>query len=174
MNNKNCFGKYQKDNKQQIKEYQEQWRNKNQEKIKKWFKENKEKLVEYQKKYYEKHKEKILERNKKHRKKRYNSDIEFKIIDILRSRLFAALQGKNKSKSTLKLLGCSVEYLKEHLEKQFKSGMNWDNHGEWEIDHIKPCAKFDLTKESEQNKCFNYKNLQPLWMKENRKKGNNY
>jgi desulfoferrodoxin (superoxide reductase-like protein) len=55
------------------------------------------------------------------------------------------------------------------LEKQFKLGMNWDNYGRsgWHIDHIKPCASFDLTKKEEQLKCFHYTNLQPLWAREN-------
>jgi hypothetical protein len=47
--------------------------------------------------------------------------------------------------------------------------MNWDNYGfyGWHIDHIRPCASFDLSKPSEQRKCFNYTNLQPLWATEN-------
>lgn len=49
--------------------------------------------------------------------------------------------------------------------------MNWDNYGEWEIDHIKPCASYDLSKPKEQRKCFNYMNLQPLWAEENLRKG---
>lgn len=58
--------------------------------------------------------------------------------------------------------------------------MTWDNHGrgcngkgleEWHIDHIKPCASFDLSKSKEQLKCFNYKNLQPLWAEDNLSKG---
>ncbi|GAF80419.1 unnamed protein product, partial [marine sediment metagenome] len=36
--------------------------------------------------------------------------------------------------------------------------------------HINPCAKFDLSKPEEQQKCFNYKNLQPLWAKDNIRK----
>lgn len=69
------------------------------------------------------------------------------------------------------MIGCSIEELKQYLEKQFKEGMTWDNYGEWHIDHIIPCAAFDLTKEEEQLKCFNYTNLQPLWAEENEKKG---
>ena len=49
--------------------------------------------------------------------------------------------------------------------------MTWKNYGEWHIDHIKPCSKFNLTDEEEQKKCFNYKNLQPLWASENTSKG---
>jgi len=59
--------------------------------------------------------------------------------------------------------------------------MTWDNHGtghngkgmkEWHIDHIKPCASFDLSKPSQQRKCFHYSNMQPLWAKDNLKKRN--
>jgi len=49
--------------------------------------------------------------------------------------------------------------------------MNWSNYGKWHIDHIKSCASFDLSKKSEQKKCFHYTNLQPLWAEENIKKG---
>jgi hypothetical protein len=53
--------------------------------------------------------------------------------------------------------------------------MNWSNHGIiWEIDHIKPCASFDLTKLEEQKKCFHHTNLQPLFKIDNRKKSNKY
>lgn len=70
-------------------------------------------------------------------------------------------------------MGCSTETLKLHLEKQFKPGMTWGNHGVkgWHIDHIKPCASFDLTKPDDQLKCFHYTNLQPLWWHENLSKG---
>jgi hypothetical protein len=47
--------------------------------------------------------------------------------------------------------------------------MNWNNNivRGWHIDHIVPCAKFDLTKVEQQKKCFNYTNLQPLWAIDN-------
>ena len=42
--------------------------------------------------------------------------------------------------------------------------MTWENHGKiWEIDHILPCASFDLTILEEQKKCFHYTNMQPLF-----------
>ena len=67
-------------------------------------------------------------------------------------------------------MGCSIEFLKEYLEKQFKSGMNWDNYGEWHVDHIIPCVSFDLSDPEQQKKCFYYTNLQPLWAIENLEK----
>ena len=63
---------------------------------------------------------------------------------------------------TFKLVGCKLAFLKGDLEAKFTEGMTWENHGEWHIDHIKPCCSFDLTKEEEQIKCFHYSNLQPL------------
>ena len=70
----------------------------------------------------------------------------------------------NKNSKSLELLGCTIGEFKQHLEKQFKPEMTWDNHGEiWEIDHIKACANFDLSSLEEQQKCFHYSNLQPLF-----------
>jgi hypothetical protein len=106
------------------------------------------------------------------RNKRKN-DLKFKIGSNLRSRIRASLSGKPKVSTTMKLVGCSIQLLKQHLEKHFTSGMSWSNYGYsgWHIDHIKPCAKFDLKKVSEQYKCFHYTNLQPLWAKDNLSKG---
>lgn len=54
--------------------------------------------------------------------------------------------------------------------------MTWDNYGngdnKWNIDHIIPISKFNLSIESEQFKAFHYTNCQPLWHKFNIKKGN--
>jgi hypothetical protein len=72
----------------------------------------------------------------------------------------------------MEYLGCTLEELKIHLESQFKEGMNWGNYGKWEIDHIFPLSKADLTNLEEYKKVFHYTNLQPLWKAENRSKGN--
>ena len=81
-----------------------------------------------------------------------------------------------KSDHTLALCGCDIKTLIVHIESKFLSGMTWDNYGKygWHIDHIKPCAAFDLTKPEEQRSCFNYKNLQPLWGVDNHKKNSFY
>ena len=70
------------------------------------------------------------------------------------------------------MTGCELSFLKCYIEDKFTEGRSWENHGEWHIDHIKPCAT-DLTKE-EQEKCFHYTNLQPLWAWQNLMKGSRY
>lgn len=123
-----------------------------------WRKENRKKLNE---------KHLIYEKNRK------LTDPQFKLIKTLRSRLASVIKRQNisKSNSTIDLLGCSVSFLKEYLESKFKEGMTWENHGEWHIDHIRPCASFNLLDEEEKKKCFHYTNLQPLWAYENLSKG---
>ena len=120
---------------------------------------------------------KILnEKHKEYEKNRKLTDAEFKLIKTLRSRLLCAIkrQQSNKCDRTIELLGCSISFLKIFLEAKFKEGMTWENHGEWHIDHIKPCALFNLIDEEEQKKCFHYTNLQPLWASENLSKGCKY
>jgi len=69
------------------------------------------------------------------------------------------------------LIGCTPLELKTHLERKFTEGMSWDNYGKWHIDHIIPCAAFDLTDPVQQRQCFHYSNLQPMWATANFKKG---
>jgi hypothetical protein len=112
---------------------------------------------------------------------KYRSDVNYRLLGSLRSRVHSAFRANKckKGSKTLDLIGCSIQQLKQHLELQFKKGMTWDNYGrgwnnqkEWHIDHIRPCASFNLTKLEEQQKCFHYSNLQPLWAKDNYIKGN--
>ena len=67
--------------------------------------------------------------------------------------------------------GCSANFIRAHIEKQFTKGMTWDNYGEWHIDHIMPCAQFDLSNQMHADICFNWQNLRPLWAKDNVAKG---
>ena len=74
-----------------------------------------------------------------------------------------------KTEPIIKILGCSIEDFKKHIESKFVSGMNWENHNAkgWHIDHIRPCASFNLINPEHQRQCFHYTNLQPLWWNEN-------
>jgi hypothetical protein len=78
------------------------------------------------------------------------------------------LTGCKKSSKTLDLLGCSLDFLKAWFEYQFEPDMTFENHGSvWHIDHVTPCASFDMTDEEQQKICFHWKNLQPLYGDEN-------
>lgn len=102
-------------------------------------------------------------------KKRRRSDLNYRLTGNLRHRVWLALRGHVKSDRTLGLIGCSIDDLRDYLESKFSEGMSWDNYGfyGWHVDHIKPCALFDLTQPQEQRQCFHYSNLQPLWAKDN-------
>lgn len=152
-------------NKDSILKKQSEYNKANKEKRRAYLKANREKIRNRGKTYREKHKDRINQRVKKMRATNPN----LRISHSLRERMRSALIGKCKSASTMELLGCSIEQLKEHLEYQFKESMTWDNYGYfgWHIDHIRPCASFDLNYPDQQKECFHYTNLQPLWAEEN-------
>lgn len=113
--------------------------------------------------------------------KKQHSTPQYRLKRNLRSRMKRVLKNNRKVDTTIRLIGCSVNELKKHLESLFTEGMTWDNYGKydpevkrWQIDHIRPCASFDLLDPEEQRRCFHYTNLQPLWAKENMKKGSKY
>lgn len=153
-----------------------------------WRTNHPERLAELSRRWYEGNIERTKETNrawkiknlKRHRAAQYawkkkpgKTQEKLRLANTLRGRIRAALAGVCKAAPTMTLLGCSIEFLREHLEKQFRPGMTWGNYGYkgWWVDHIKPCAKFDLTDPAQQRECFHYTNLQPLWWLDNIKKG---
>jgi hypothetical protein len=129
--------------------------------------EEKAKDREYQKTWEKENKDKVAGYKRKYRKE----NPIFKLKENIRTRIYLSLQGKNKSTSTTKLLGCSIEEYKIYLEKQFNEDMNWENYGTyWEIDHKKELYRFDLSDSIQQKEAFHFTNTQPLPVEENRKK----
>ncbi len=110
----------------------------------------------------------------KYLRDRCKTDLTFWCAHILRARfskILLVVRGARKSAPATSLCGCSIEALKKYLESKFLPGMTWENRGEWHIDHIRPCASFDLRDPEQQRQCFHYTNLQPLWAVDNMKKG---
>jgi hypothetical protein len=112
-------------------------------------------------------------RTKETWKRQYNENPSFRLAQNLRNRMRCALTraGTHRSGRFLALVGCTPAELKEHIERQFVDGMTWANRSDWHIDHIIPCAAFDLTKSDQRRACFHYTNLKPLWAAENLRKG---
>lgn len=154
---------------------------------KKYYNNNKKDIRISQKEYYDSNKERIRAQQNEYSKlycknnrdklneysrKRRQQDPIHKMKNILRTRIYYFLKSKGfiKSKKTEEIIGCCYDDLKNHISSLFKKNMNWENHGEWHIDHIIPLDS--AVTDCDVLRLCNYKNLQPLWAKENLKKSN--
>ena len=179
-----CRKEYRIQNKEKIKEKQQQYFEKNKgillEKNKQYRQDNAIKINE-QRKWYrnqEHIKIKIKEANKNYlpikkekMKSRRKTDLNFQLSEILRSKVHKMLKGKNTSYKLM--IGCDNSFLMKWLEFRFDNGMNWNNFGsEWEIDHILPINSFNFENEIDKHVCFHWTNLQPLYSRENKQKTN--
>jgi hypothetical protein len=161
--------KYYKKNKKRLRARTAKYRKDHPEYMIEWRKNNQHLTSKQKREWVENNRDKINKNERRRRKK----DHAYRVKKNLRRRVNEAITRPSiKCDSTFKLLGCSLEKFLEHLEKQFTKGMSWQNYGNkgWHIDHIKPCASFDLTDPEQQKICFHYTNLQPLWAEDNLRK----
>jgi len=119
------------------------------------------------------------EKMNEYHKKKLLTDECFKIRQRVKVRIHSCLNkvGLKKDQRTEDILGCSIEYFRQYLESKFSPGMSWDNFGNhadngqkqigWHIDHIIPCASWNLTDPVELKLCFHYRNCTPMWGLEN-------
>lgn len=137
---------------------------------KKRYQSKRKELIDYGKRYYREHKVEM----RAYRARRRSENINTKLAENLRGRLYAALKNSQKTGSAVRDLGCSIPRLKQHLENQFQKRMTWKNwgrgNGKWNIDHIVSLRKFNLADRKQFLRAANYKNLQPLWFEENLQK----
>ena len=159
---------------------------------------NKEAILARHKKYYADNKEAILAKRKEHyadpknkekradpknkerknaqwrkwNKEKTQSDPVYKLKRNIRSLISLSITnaGFKKNSKTHKILNCSFEEFMSHLEKQFNSGITWENYGKWHLDHIVPVSL--ASTEEEIIKLNHYKNFQPMWGPENESKSN--
>lgn len=115
------------------------------------------------KQYRERNKDVVLSRRRQQDKERRKNDPLYKIRRATSSNITLAItkRGYKKNSKTEFILGCNWLIFKLHIESLFKPGMTWDNYGEWQIDHIKPCLA--AKDETELLKLQHYLNLQPIW-----------
>jgi hypothetical protein len=143
-----------------------------------WYQENKEYRKQYLKEYREKNIDRIRETKRNYERYKKSTDPLYKLISNFRTAIYIVLKENNLQKYAhyFDILGYTPEDLILHLEKQFNDGMNWDNYGEWHIDHIKPISSFifESSEDEEFKRCWSLDNLQPMWGIENIKKGNKF
>lgn len=98
----------------------------------------------------------------------------YKLICLTRVRIIQTLKKENKTKNTIEYLGTTSEIFKSWIEFNFEENMNFENHGKyWHVDHVIPVSKFNINKEEDVLKCFNWINLSPLTKIDNLTKSNN-
>lgn len=80
-----------------------------------------------------------------------------------------------KNSPSCEYVGCSPEFLRNHIEEQFQLGMTWENYGEWHVDHIVPLSWWDFRMFPDHLFiASHWSNLQPMWAKDNLSKHNRY
>ena len=133
---------------------------------------------EYMKNYRINKKKRIRQVTNAWKKHKLKTDLNFKLKQNIKTRIISVLKGTSKSENTAKLLGCSIDKFIMYLEAQFwkDERIDWITYGPrgWHLDHIRPCASFDLTDPEQQKICFHYTNMQPLWWKDNIAKADKY
>lgn len=115
----------------------------------------------------------LKKRRNEWRKSYMAQNVSERVRSATASRLWAAIKGRSDGK-LFSRLGYSVDELMAHLEVKFLDGMSWKNYGKWHIDHIRPCASYDLTDPEQFAECWGLSNLQPLWARDNIRKGAKY
>jgi len=103
---------------------------------------------------------------------KYNLKEKNKIASYLRTRLNQALSKNTKAESTLKLIGCSIEKLKDWLEFTRKYFVPKNYKGQVDIEHMIEFQHVDLTTKENQYKVMNWKNLRMMTHDENVRKKN--
>jgi len=145
------------------------WAAKLRERNRKWQENNKERFKELQRRWREQNPSKGNE----YFKRRYAEDPQFALAYKVRARVYQAIQrgGASKTGRTEELIGCSFDFLRQHIERQFKGKMSWDNPSSFHIDHIIPLAAFDLTDPTQLKVACNWQNMRPLSPRKNMSKG---
>jgi hypothetical protein len=159
--------KYYIENKETVNRRNSEYGRRNSEHLKKKANEyraaNREKARAWGRKYGKVHRAKLMDKLRDKRR----SDPMFRLKDAIRGSIRAYLGSrKTRRGSTFEIVGCTPDFLREHLERQFKSGMTWENYGShWHVDHRIPLASGRSPEEIKG--LSHWTNLQPLEALEN-------
>lgn len=114
-------------------------------------------------------------------------NIHYRINLNIRGRILMSINDKKliKKQKIINYLGCTIDDFIRHIECTFTTGMSWDKYGHYidqngikqigfHIDHIIPCAAFNLNDPYQLLLCFHWKNCQAMWGIENMSKNAKY
>jgi len=162
---KKCYSEYHKEhyqiNIEKNREQSKQWRKKNPDKMKSAREKFKKNNPDYKNNY---------------QKERRKNDPIFALNQAMSSAISRSLKGNKNGRHWEELVNFTQKDLRQHLEKQFKDGMRWENWGKgkekWNIDHVIPISLFNITSAKCKGfkKCWALENLRPMWAEENIKK----
>jgi hypothetical protein len=143
-------------------------RNKRLERCKNYKSKNREKVRKYNEQWKSENSELITNYNREYEKNRKSQDVDFKILRNLRTRLSQVVRTQisgnfSRSDTMRELLGIDVHRFVKWLELNFDSGMTISNYGQmWHIDHVVPCAWFNISESEDRKICFHWTNMRPL------------
>jgi len=103
-------------------------------------------------------------------KRRWDTDPQVAIKSAIYVNLRRGLNGE-RSAWMEELQQCSWDELRKHLAAMLPVGAN---RADYQIDHIKPLASFDLRDEAQLRQACNWKNLRLLTVTENASKHDKY
>ena len=166
-------------------EYTKKHAEANRQRASKWYYENLQTAKATRRRYFENHRLEHYQANRKwcssHLdavqkykrewcKTKYTTDKAYRLKVLLANRLRDCV--KNKPDKTMSLLGCTATHFMDWIQFQFDDLMTWENMGTyWALDHVKPCAAFDLSIKAEVQACFHWTNIRPCEARENMSKG---
>ena len=141
------------------------------------YEENKEERQKRKNAWYHNNKDAVMERSREgkrlYQKKRRKEDPAFRLRGNISRQINTQLKKQNSKKecSILKKLPCTMGELKQHIENQFESWMEWGCFGKtsrmpmvtWQLDHRIPQSKLPYSSMDDENfqKCWALKNLRP-------------
>jgi hypothetical protein len=144
---------------------------------KKWYAENTARHANSVKSWYDKNRHEVRakrstpaarERTNKWTRDHLRKNPHLKVIRSVGGAISEILK-EGRISGSFRFLPYTKAQLRSHLERQFLSGMTWENYGEaWHVDHILPQASFEIDPADPKNcaefqACWALTNLRPLW-----------
>lgn len=168
--------KYRKEHPQESRESSKKWRESNPEihasNVKRWRDNNIEKRARQAIEWRNNNPERARETGRIKNRRRYGT-LKGNINRRMACGMNYCLKGTKRGQKWESLAGYSAVQLMQHLEKQFRNGMSWDNKELWHIDHKIPIAAFNFNSPDDIDfkRCWALDNLRPLWKEINMSKG---